>query len=151
MPLAARAMRQIVAGLAAAKSRQDIPAAMTFYHRDCVLEASCLRSSHRGSQEIRNALVGFFERFPDYHVDLSGQAASGDTLIAWGEIRLTLSGRPGEQVPNGTRARVPVFILFRFAEGQVIWESFNFDLATLCRQSGVTIDALLPPSPEALA
>jgi hypothetical protein len=55
-----------------------------------------------------------------------------------------LTGRVGGQLPSGRRSSLPVFILFRFHEGRVIWESFNFDLASLCRQSGVSTDALVP-------
>ena len=141
-------MGRIADALAAAKSRQDVEAAMSIYHPDCVLEAPSLVSRHQGAEQIRSALEGFFKRFPDYSVELGGRAIGGDTLLAWGTIHLTLTGRPGGQSPNGRRSSVPVFILFRFADGQVIWESFNFDLASLCRQSGVSTDALVPNGVE---
>lgn len=137
----AQAMAAIVDALAKAKSRQDVGAAMVVYHPRCVLEAPPFGSRHEGSEQIRPALEGFFARFPDYAVTLDGQAVSGDTLAAWGSIHLTLTGQPGGQTPNGKRATVPVFILFRFRDGRVVWESFNFDLASLCRQSGVSLDA----------
>lgn len=137
-------MARIADALAAAKSNQDVDAAMEIYHPECVLEAPSLASRHQGATQIRAALEGFFKRFPDYEVELGGRAVSDDVLIAWGSIHLTLGGRPGGQLPNGTRATVPVFILFRFCEGRVLWESFNFDLAILCRQSGVSTDALVP-------
>lgn len=137
-------MARLVEALAVAKSRQDVEAAMEIYHPNGVLEAPSLTSMHEGGAQIRAALEGFFKRFPDYAVDLDSSAVSDDTLITWGTIHMTLSGRPGGQSPNGKRASLPVFILFRFADNRVVWESFNFDLATLCRQSGVTPDALVP-------
>ena len=137
-------MVRVADALAVAKSKQDLEAAMEIYHADCVLEAPSLASRHQGASQIRTALLGFFKRFPDYAVEFNGRAVSGDILVAWGAIHLTLTGRPGGQLPNGRRASLPVFILFRFSEGRIIWESFNFDLASLCRQSGVSTDALVP-------
>ena len=139
--VAAEAMAQIAGALAEAKSRQDVEAAMRIYHPQGVLEAPPFGSRREGAAEIRASLERFFSLFPDYAVTLEGSAASGNTLIAWGEIKVTLTGKPGGQSPNGERSRLPVFILFRFRDGCVIWESFNFDLASLCRQSGVTADA----------
>ena len=137
-------MVRIASALATAKSRQDVDKAMEIYHPNCVLEAPPFGSRREGSAQIRESLVRFFALFPDYSVNLSGSAVSGDTLVAWGEISATVSGKPGGQTPNGRRAQVPVFILFRCSEGRIVWESFNFDLASLCRQCGVTIDALSP-------
>lgn len=136
-------MDRIVGALAAAKSRQNIEEAMQIYHPHGVLEAPPLASRREGAAEIRASLEGFFSLFPDYSVELEGSATNGDTLIAWGEIQVTMSGKPGGQTPNGQRARLPVFILFRFRDDRVFWESFNFDLASLCRQSGVTAEAFL--------
>lgn len=140
------AMAAIVDALAKAKSRQDIDAAMAVYHPQCVLEAPPFGSRREGSAQIHASLEGFFSLFLDYAVSLDGQAVSGDTLVSWGSIHLTLTGAPGGQVPNGKRATVPVFILFRFRDDRVIWESFNFDLASLCRQSGVSLDAFASAS-----
>ncbi|CEJ10224.1 SnoaL-like domain protein [bacterium YEK0313] len=137
-------MAGIVDALATAKSRQDIEAAMRIYHPEGVLVAPPLGPPREGAAEIRAGLVRFFSLFPDYAVTLEGHAVSGETLVAWGTIHLTLAGRPGGQTPNGRRAVVPVFILFRFRDGCVVWESFNFDLASLCRQSGVSADAFFP-------
>ena len=137
-------MADIVDALAAAKSRQDVDAAMNIYHPRGVLEAPPFGSRREGAAQLRAALEGFFSLFPDYAVTLEGRAVSGDTMITWGTIHLTLSGRPGGQTPNGKRASVPVFILFRFRDGRVFWESFNFDLASLCRQSGISADAFPP-------
>lgn len=41
---------------------------------------------------------------------------------------------------------VPVFILFRFRDGRVGWESFHFDVAGVARQCGVEAAALVGAS-----
>ncbi len=143
-PIDSTEMLRIAEELASAKSRQDVAAAMRVYHPQGILEAPPFVSRREGADDIRASLERFFTLFPDYSVTLTQSAVSGETLIGWGEIKMTMTGRPGGQTPNGQRACVPVFILFKFRDGLVFWESFNFDLASLCQQSGVTIDAFFP-------
>lgn len=137
-------MAALVAALAEAKSRQDVDAAMQIYHPEGVLEAPPLGVRREGSERMRSGLKSFFSTFPDYTVILENQAVSGETLIAWGSVHLTLTRTPSGQAPNGVRATLPVFILFGFREDKISWESFHFDLASLCRQSGVSLDAFTP-------
>lgn len=136
-------MRTIASALAAAKSRQDLDETMRIYHPDIVLESPPFGTVGRGGDEVRAQLSFFFQVLPDYDVVLDGSAASGDTLVGWGRVRATLTGEFSGRKPNGARAEVPVFILFRFHDGRVIWENFNFDLASLCRQCGIPAEALV--------
>lgn len=134
-------MARLVAALAQRKSHQDIEGAMEIYHPQAVLEAPPLRTRVEGSEQMRGGLKAFFAMFPDYRVVLDDQAISGETLIAWGSVHLTLSSTPSGARPNGERAILPVFILFRFRDDRIAWESFHFDLGSLCRQSGVSLEA----------
>tara|TARA_R110002124_G_scaffold29084_3_gene101797 strand:- start:491 stop:949 length:459 start_codon:yes stop_codon:yes gene_type:complete len=140
---AATDMQAIATALAIAKSRQDIDEAMRIYHPDIVLETPPFQAIGRGADEVRAQLGLFFQIFPDYEVVLENSAFAGDEMIGWGRIRVTLTGEFAGRTGNGTRAEVPVFIVFRFRDGRCIYESFNFDLASLCRQSGVPADALV--------
>lgn len=134
-------MVRLVAALADVKSRQDVEAAMAIYHPGGLVEAPPLGARCESAAQIRSGLKGFFAMFPDYSVELENQAISGDTLIAWGSVHLTLTRTPSGQTPSGKRATLPVFILFGFRDGRISFESFHFDLASLCRQSGVTLEA----------
>lgn len=136
-------MLTIASALAAAKSRQDLDETMRIYHPDIVLESPPFGTVGRGGDEVRAQLAFFFQVLPDYNVVLEGSAVSGDTMIGWGRVRATLTGEFSGRKPNGARAEVPVFILFRFRDGRVVWESFNFDLASLCRQCGIPAEALV--------
>lgn len=138
--------KAIVSRLASVKSRQDVEAALAIYHRDATLLCPPWYSSARGRKEIEKSLRSFFALVPDYGVELANHAMAGDTLCSWGTIKMTVNHTPRGDTPNGRRVSTPVFILFRFNEEQVIWESFHFDLADVARQSGVPAEAFVRPA-----
>ena len=140
--------RALVTMLAHVKSRQDVAAALEIYHPDGIMESPSMNSRAVGTASIQRHLESWFRMAPDYSVELGGAAVDGKTLASWGWISLTLHGAYEGQVPNGVRARVPVFILFGFKDKRIVWESFNFDLAALCRQSGVSAEAVYPMPKE---
>lgn len=146
-------MIELAGHLAVAKSRQDIPAALRCLHPDMLLVSPAFGTHARGHAENEAALKRFFASFPDYEVALQGHAASADALVAWGTIRMTMTGDRFGVVPNGQRAQLPVFIRFTFADDLIASEYFFFDLSALCVQSGVSTDAVLRrirPTPEAV-
>jgi len=128
--------------LAAAKSRQDLPAAMKLFHPDMLLETPAFGTKARGLAENEAALARFFVSFPDYDVALDGHAGNGETLICWGTARMTMTGDRFGVTPNGRRAVLPVVIQFGFKDGLIARERFIFDLFELCAQSGVSTDAV---------
>ncbi|MFI6522778.1 ester cyclase [Spirillospora sp. NPDC050679] len=135
-------MVELARALAAAKSRQDVPAAMKLLHPEMVLESPAFGTTARGSAENEAALRRFFASFPDYDVALQGHAASGDALVCWGTVQMTMTGDRFGVAPNGRRAELPVFIQFAFKNDLIAGERFFFDLSELCAQSGVSTDAV---------
>jgi predicted ester cyclase len=135
-------MFELAQQLAVAKSRQDVPAALKVLHEEMLLEAPAFGTSARGLAENERTLTRFFKTFPDYDVVLEGHAATDDTLVCWGRVRMTMTGDRFGVVPNGRRAELPVFIQFAFKDDRITHERFAFDLAELCAQSGVSIDAV---------
>jgi hypothetical protein len=79
--------RTFALALGAAKSRQDVPAAMKLFHEDMVLENPAFGTKARGLAENEKVLTRFFTSFPDYNVVLQGHAGNDDTLIYWGRCR----------------------------------------------------------------
>jgi hypothetical protein len=135
-------MSQLAQALAAAKSQQDLSAAMKLFHHDMLLETPAFGTLARGLAENETALARFFASFPDYHVVLEGHASNSDTLICWGKAQMTMTGDRFGAVPNGSCAELPVFIQFAFRDGLIAGERFFFDLSELCAQSGVSTDAV---------
>lgn len=137
-----RRMFELATGLAEAKSRQDVETALTFLHTGMVLESPAFGSRSVGLDENRTALTRWFRTFPDYEVALRGHASDGETLVCWGDVRMTMTGDRFGVVPNGRRSELPVFIAFTFQDDRIASERFFFDLSTLCAQSGVSADAV---------
>jgi predicted ester cyclase len=135
-------MFELAHALGAAKSRQDVPAALRLLHRDMVLDVPAFGAKARGPAANEKALTRFFTSFPDYEVTLDGHAAAGGSLICWGSAHMTMTGTRFGVVPNGRRARLAVFIQFTFRDGLIASEHFFFDLSELCAQSGVSTDAV---------
>jgi predicted ester cyclase len=134
-------MLALAHGLAVAKSRQDVAAALKFFAPDIVLENPAFGTSVRGLAENERALTRWFRTFPDYEVSLQGHANNADTLICWGSVRMTMTGDRLGGVPNGRRVELPVYIQFTFDDDRIASERFFFDLSTLCAQSGISTDA----------
>ncbi|WP_431044760.1 ester cyclase [Streptomyces sp. P1-3] len=135
-------MVELAEGLAAAKSRRDVPAAMKLFHQEMALEAPAFGTTAHGLAQNEEALTRFFASFPDYDVTLQGHAANGDILACWGTARMTMTGDRFGALPNGRRAELPVFIRFSFQDDLISGEWFHFDLSELCAQSGVSTDAV---------
>ncbi|MDA3644685.1 ester cyclase [Saccharopolyspora indica] len=133
---------ELAQALAAAKNRQDVPAALRLLHRDMVLRTPAFGTAARGVAANEKALTRFFTSFPDYEVDLAGHATGGGTLVCWGTARMTMTGDRFGVRPNGERAELPVHIRFEFADDLIASEVFSFDLAELCAQSGVSTDTV---------
>ena len=135
-------MFELARALAAAKSRQDLPAAMQLFDPEMLLESPAFGTRAKGLAENEAALARFFKSFPDYEVELQGHAGNGETLTCWGTARMTMTGDRFGVVPNGRRAELPVFIQFAFKNGRIASERFFFDLSALCAQSGASTDAV---------
>jgi steroid delta-isomerase-like uncharacterized protein len=140
LPPSAATMRRLVGAYAAAKSRQDIDAALALCSDDFELETIALGTRALGSDAARLHLRLFFLAFPDYRVTLEGVAAGDGALAAWGRARMTFAGPIAEMPPTGRTADLPIFCVFTFARDRIRSERFYFDLATLCEQTGMTLE-----------
>ena len=137
-------MLQRVDALMAAKKAHDVEALLALYHPDCVLEQPSLGVRSQGHGAIRPGLVAFAKFFPDYERDFEGMAFDGPTLVSWGTARLTLTGEFNGHVANGSRASVMTFVVFRFEDERIIYEGHHWDLASICHQCGVPVEAVKP-------
>jgi steroid delta-isomerase-like uncharacterized protein len=133
----------VVERLMRAKQAHDIDALLDIYSAECVLEQPSLGVRSVGRAAIRPGLERFAQAFPDYGRAFEGAAVDGDTLVSWGMAHMTLTGQFSGASPNGRRASVMTFVLFRFdEEGRIRYEGHYWDLASLCRQSGIAVETM---------
>ena len=140
LPTSPATMRRLVGAYAAAKSRQDVDAALALCSDEFELETVALGTRAVGSAAARAHLGLFFLAFPDYRVRLDGLAAGDGALCAWGQARMTFAGPIAEIPPTGRTAQLPVSCVFTFAGERIRSERFFFDLATLCEQTGMPLE-----------
>jgi len=131
-----------IAELKVAKRTHNIDALIALYHPDVVLEQRSLGIRSHGYAELRPGLVAFAKHFPDYEREFGGFAEYGDTLIAWGETKVTLTGEFEGVKANGKRSSVMTFVMFKFQGDQIIYEGHFWDLASIARQSDVPVEAI---------
>jgi steroid delta-isomerase-like uncharacterized protein len=130
----------VVAEYAAAKSRQDIEAALRVCHEDFVLETVPFGIRGHGKTEVAAQLQLFFTTFPDYRATVEGQAASADVVAAWGTIRATMRGPFGSFAPTGRAFALPFSCVFPLRDGLLAGERFFFDLNAMCEQLALPIE-----------
>ena len=131
------AMGALVTRYAAAKSRQDVDAALDCCTQDMLLYTEGFHVTARGAANVRRQLDYFFKVFPDYGVVLDGSAINDYGLVCWGAVRMTMKGRIGFWAPTGRTMALPFFCLFTFDGGKLASEKFFFSQEQMCRQLGL--------------
>jgi hypothetical protein len=141
--LEAATMRAIVRCYGAAKSEQDVGAALALCTEDFALETVSFGVEARDRKEAELQLTAFFRAFPDYRVELDGIATGDGVATAWGRVRVTFAGEFAGRAPTHRRAELPVFCVFELAGGSLRRERFFFDAASLCEQIGLPHSELI--------
>ena len=109
---------------------------------DFVLETPCMGLASRDRKEAEQQLALFFHVFPDYRVNLDGMAAGEGVVACWGRARLSWRGAFAGLAPTGRSAELPFVSIFPGAHGMLRGERFFFDLASLCEQTGLPLEAV---------
>ncbi len=134
-------MMAIVQRLMDAKRRHDIDGLLALYTPDCVIEQPSLGVRSVGHAAIRPGLEQFARHFPHYRRVFEGAGMDGNTLCSWGTARFTLAGPLNGYMPNDRAVSVMTFVLFRCSGNRISHEGHHWDLASVCRQSGVPLEA----------
>jgi hypothetical protein len=124
-------MFELAAALGEAKNRQNVEDALKFMHEDIVLYSPAWGVVARGKAENAEVLHHFFHDFPDYNVSFDGYVGDGENFVGWGTVRMTMADHAYDVVPNMT-----------FKDNLIASEYFMCDLAEICAQSGVSVDAV---------
>jgi hypothetical protein len=126
-----------------AEAARDIDGILTTFVPDPFLETNALGLRSEGRDAVRAAYeMQFFSAFPDLAPADEGMAFGDDTIVVWGTLRGTSSGDwLGVPAGGGTFA-VPFANVVPFRDGMMAGEIIYFDLATLCEQAGVPLEAV---------
>jgi len=131
--------KTLVRAYAAAKSAQDVEAALGICHPDFSIETLAFGTNSRDREDTAGQLALFFSVFPDYRAETEGLLSGDDGVAWWGRISLTFSGPLLGRAPTGRHATIPAFSIFDFRDGLLARERFFFDLGMLCDGIGVPL------------
>jgi steroid delta-isomerase-like uncharacterized protein len=131
-----------------AEARRDYDAVLDTFSEDCYLVTVPLGLRSEGREAARAAYVGYFTAFPDLAPDDEGTAFGDDVMVTWGHLAGTSGGDWLGVPPTGEHFRVPFTNVTTFADGRMAGESIYFDLATLCEQTGISLDAIRTAAAE---
>src|SRR5829696_74982 len=75
-----------------------------------------------------------------YPPQLRGMAFGGGAIVVWGRLEGTSGGEWLGVPPTGRSFSVPFANVAPFKDGRMEGEAIYFDLATLCEQTGVSLE-----------
>jgi len=125
-----------------AEAARDIDTILATFVDDCFLETHPLGLRSEGRTAVRLAYEGYFTAFPDLAPADEGVAFGEDVMVVWGTLEGTSGGEWMGVPPSGRSFAVPFSNISPFCEGLMAGESIYFDLATLCEQAALPLDAV---------
>jgi steroid delta-isomerase-like uncharacterized protein len=125
-----------------AERERDVDGIMKTFTEDCYLETIALGRRSEGQAAARAAYVAFFTAFPDLTPDDRGVAFGENVMVTWGFLNGTSGGDWLGVPPSGQSFALPFTNVATFAGELMVGESIYFDLATLCEQAAVPLDAV---------
>jgi predicted ester cyclase len=126
-----------------AEAARDIDGILNTFVPNPFLATMALGLRSEGRDAVRAAYeMQFFSAFPDLAPADEGMAVGDDTVVVWGTLRGTSRGDwLGVPAGGGTFA-VPFANVVPFRDGLMAGEIIYFDLATLCEQAGIPLEAV---------
>jgi steroid delta-isomerase-like uncharacterized protein len=131
-----------------AEARRDYDAVIDTLAEDCYLETVPLGLRSEGRDAARAAYIGYFTAFPDLAPEDEGVAFSDDVMVVWGHLKGSSGGEWLGVPPSGGAFWVPFTNITTFVDGHMAGESIYFDLATLCDQAGLPLNAIRAAAQE---
>jgi hypothetical protein len=127
-----------------AEAVPDIDGILNTFVPDPFLDTKALGLRSDGRDAVRAAYqMQFFSAFPDLAPDDEGMAFGDETIVVWGTLRGTSRGDWLGVPAGGGAFAVPFANVVPFRDGLMAGEIVYFDLATLCEQAGISLEAVL--------
>jgi steroid delta-isomerase-like uncharacterized protein len=126
-----------------AELARDYDAILDTFVDDCFLDTKPLGLRSEGREAVRRTYEeGYFAAFPDLEPDDVGEAYGDDVMVVWGTLRGTSRGEWMGLPPTQRSFAVPFANVTPFRDGLMEGETIYFDLATLCAQAGLPLEAV---------
>jgi steroid delta-isomerase-like uncharacterized protein len=135
-----------------AEAARDYDGILETFVEDCFLDTKPLGLRSEGREAVRRTYQeGYFVAFPDLAPEDVGSAFGDDVMVVWGTLEGTSGGDWMGVPPSGKSFSVPFANVTPFRDGLMAGETIYFDLATLCEQAGLPLDAIRAAAKERAA
>ncbi|AZP21842.1 ester cyclase [Streptomyces aquilus] len=142
-------MRRLFEAHREAEAARDIDSILQTFVDDCFLETQALGLRSQGRDAVRAAYEQqYFIAFPDLTPQDEGIAFGDQVIVVWGTLRGTSRGDWLGVPPGGGSFEVPFANVVPFEQGLMAGETIYFDLATLCEQARIPLDAVRQAAAE---
>jgi predicted ester cyclase len=126
-----------------AEAARNIDAILETFAAGCFLETMALGLRSEGKEAVRAAYeMQFFSAFPNLAPEDECMAFADDAIAVWGTLRGTSQGEWLRVPPGGGSFTVPFANVVPFRDGLMAGEVIYFDLATLCEQARIPVEAV---------
>jgi steroid delta-isomerase-like uncharacterized protein len=121
-----------------AENRRSIEGLLATLCAEPVYELMATGEKYLGREGVTKFYTGLFEGMPDATFDLVSVTIGENGVVEESVLRGTHTGPLFGIAASGKAVRLPLTIVFPFAEGKFLGERLYFDLRTLHTQLGVT-------------
>jgi steroid delta-isomerase-like uncharacterized protein len=142
MDMTAQEIRQIVLRHFDAEARHDATAAAATYAEHSYYHHVPLGLRLEGRDAVTAGYAASFAAFPDSEAVNEGEAVEGHTYVHWGRFRATVTGSWLGLAPTHRRLDLPFAAVIEVRDGRMVGETLYYDLDTLCRQAGYSVDTV---------
>jgi steroid delta-isomerase-like uncharacterized protein len=118
-------------------TRHDVPALVSLYTEDCVVESRLAARAVQGREANADVFRAFFEAFPDVRIVAGDLIIEGDQAVQIGVINGTATGGLMGIAPTGKPTAVPIVHVFQLRDGLIARERRIYDFTGLLVQAGV--------------
>jgi steroid delta-isomerase-like uncharacterized protein len=120
-----------------ALARHDVPALMSLYTDDCVVESRLAAGTVQGRTANAELFRVFFGAFADVRIVPEELLIDGDRVVQIGMLSGTVTGTLMGAPATGKPASVPIVHVFRLQGDRIAYERRIYDFTGLLVQAGV--------------
>lgn len=125
-----------------AENRRSIEGLLETLCSDPIYKVMATNATFKGRERVAQFYTGLFEGVPDATFELINAFVSEEGVVEESILRGTQRGVLFGIPPTGREIALPLTIVFPILHSQIMGERLYFDLATLARQLGVSIDTV---------
>ena len=123
-----------------AENRRSIEGLLETLCSEPIYKIMATNATFKGRDQVAQFYTGLFEGVPDANFELINAFVGEEGVVEESILRGTHRGPFFGVLPTGREIALPLTIVFPIIHGQIMGERLYFDLATLARELGVTLD-----------